>query len=102
MCWCIHCCLVLCLLQLCVHTAVFVWSDSSDTLSFTSLCDFATIDAFSPPPATDIHNALRRVGTKFEEVPLLTTSLFVKPSSVMYQLDGEKVHWHVDFLGHIT
>lgn len=40
---------------------------------------------------TTIHKTLQRLGSKFELVPLSAEgSMYIKPASVMYELDGER------------
>jgi hypothetical protein len=40
--------------------------------------------------ATTVEKTLQRLGSKFEVVPLPGDSAFVRPASIMYELDGEE------------
>jgi hypothetical protein len=40
--------------------------------------------------ATTVEKTLQRLGTSFEVVPLPGDSAFVRPASILYELDGEQ------------
>lgn len=44
-----------------------------------------------------MEKTLQRLGSKFEVVPLTADSAFVKPASILYELDGAL--WHDEGFG---
>ncbi|WIA21691.1 hypothetical protein OEZ85_000859 [Tetradesmus obliquus] len=46
-------------------------------------------------PATTVEKTLQRLGSKFEVVPLPGDSAFVRPASILYELDGKQRRWDI-------
>ncbi|KAJ9517013.1 hypothetical protein QJQ45_002526 [Haematococcus lacustris] len=44
---------------------------------------------------TTIYSALKRLGPTFEETPMPSPSMFIKPASVFYEFDGRRKRWDV-------
>jgi hypothetical protein len=44
--------------------------------------------------ATTVEKTLQRLGSKFEVLPLPGDSAFVRPASIMYELDGEQLNYN--------
>eukprot|EP00775_Hariotina_reticulata_P004164 gene4164-4412_t len=46
-------------------------------------------------PDTTVEKTLQRLGTQFDIIPPPSDSAFVRPASVMYQLDGKQRRWDI-------
>ncbi|KAF6263726.1 NUDIX hydrolase domain-like protein [Scenedesmus sp. NREL 46B-D3] len=57
--------------------------------------DFYPHGLESLSPATTVEKTLQRLGSKFEVVPLPGDSAFVRPASILYELDGKQRRWDI-------